>query len=81
MEFKHCSCMYHGVPLTWFLENMRLLWQQKLFEGRNLGSVFGSFEVLGVLIGKDRSSTCRLWVLVHVPLLCYASVSSFIKWA
>lgn len=53
MEFKHCSCMYHGVPLTWFLENMRLLWQQKLFEGRNLGSVFGSFEVLGVLIGKD----------------------------
>lgn len=52
-EFEHCSCMYGRVLLTWFPENMRLPWQQKLFEGRNLGRVVGSFEVLGVLIGKD----------------------------
>lgn len=34
-------------------ENMRLPWQHRLFEGRYLGRVVGSFEVLGVLIGKD----------------------------
>lgn len=56
-EFEYCSYMYGRVPLTWFLENMRLPWQQKLFEGRNLGRVVGSFEVLGVLIGKDPVSS------------------------
>lgn len=56
-EFEYCSYRYGRVPLTWFLENMRLPWQQKLFEGRNLGRVVGSFEVLGVLIGKDPVSS------------------------
>lgn len=35
---------------------MRLPWQHRLFEGRNPGIVFGAFEVLGVLIGKDPDS-------------------------
>lgn len=46
-------CMYHRVSPTGFPENTRLPWQQKLFEGRNLGRMVRSFEVLGVLIGKD----------------------------
>lgn len=45
--------MYHRVSPTGFPENTRLPWQQKLFEGRNLGRMVRSFEVLGVLIGKD----------------------------
>lgn len=56
-EFEHCSCMYHRVLLTWLPENMRLPWQRKLFEGRNLGKMVGSFEVMSVLIGKDPVSS------------------------
>lgn len=61
-QFEYCSCMYGRMPLPMFLENMRLPWQQKLFEGRSLGRVVGSFEVLGVLIGKDPGSSKRTTV-------------------